>query len=791
MLALAALVAGVFWIHLSGRGLFVGDSDRLNTLLNMRLFQVEGLRQGRFWAWDESTFMGVSIYGLHYIVPDAVAFVEMLFPPSTLFVVAGFVACCLMTLAAGSAYVFIRDTCGDPFSAFVGAALYVFSAYSVLRVAQLDGSVMVLVHIPIGLLILRRIRPGFVVLPFLLLTLLLVSMWVFTYLQEVAYVMVLFAAYAIHRSVQQRSWYPATIFSAAFGVAMVACFPRLYTILEDLRQFSRAAVPWYPNGREVLRLLDDGIFGRYLGEARAFGNLINLHEGLLLYTSTFSVLLILKGLARFRGRWLSLLRFLEGDSSFFAWFSLGILAALLTHRGQKLIDIAFGHAHLLHARLSIVVLLPLCTLVSVLLHDLRAGAEARLARHSRIILGGAAIAAATVWFLDASSRRFRALGLGPRHPIEIGDHMFLVPREVDRVVMAAAIFLIMLAAMEICRDRPVARLGLVYTLGFVMVCQSFSYAWFMINGNYAWSYPIPFKQNNFLMVRPDQLRLPGRQALEAFKRRLETPDYRTALICDPALFAVFCSPHLAEFWRLRLVDGYVPGVPARLAQLPWPEGVVTLRAISFPSRESLPWPLLALLNVKYAMVVNESVYFNRAPAGVSDRRDARPEDSAILVNPWPVVPRQFFVEWVRPVAGPSEATAALDAAKEVARPILKQSFAEGFGSEVRRFATSGRVAARYDHDEIHVDVDPSDEARFLVFNELYHPRWHAWAANRELHIYPTNVVMRGVLVPPEVSRIELRFVPFVRTPLAGLFFVAGAALLVGVAMILRRVEGRL
>jgi hypothetical protein len=45
-------------------------------------------------------------------------------------------------------------------------------------------------------------------------------------------------------------------------------------------------------------------------------------------------------------------------------------------------------------------------------------------------------------------------------------------------------------------------------------------------------------------------------------------------------------------------------------------------------------------------------------------------------------------------------------------------------------------------------------------NELYHPAWQAWVDGKATEIYPTNVAMRGILVPPGATTVELRYVPF-------------------------------
>ncbi len=49
--------------------------------------------------------------------------------------------------------------------------------------------------------------------------------------------------------------------------------------------------------------------------------------------------------------------------------------------------------------------------------------------------------------------------------------------------------------------------------------------------------------------------------------------------------------------------------------------------------------------------------------------------------------------------------------------------------------------------------------RFLVLNELYHPAWRAWVDGREGTIYPTNVVMQGLVMPAGAAAVE-RFEAF-------------------------------
>ena len=71
-----------------------------------------------------------------------------------------------------------------------------------------------------------------------------------------------------------------------------------------------------------------------------------------------------------------------------------------------------------------------------------------------------------------------------------------------------------------------------------------------------------------------------------------------------------------------------------------------------------------------------------------------------------------------------------------------------------------------------VRVSPSSEDRFLVLNERYYAGWQAWTDGRPVDILPTNLVMRGVLVPAGATLVEFQFVPFLATT-------AGIGLLLG------------
>jgi hypothetical protein len=115
----------------------------------------------------------------------------------------------------------------------------------------------------------------------------------------------------------------------------------------------------------------------------------------------------------------------------------------------------------------------------------------------------------------------------------------------------------------------------------------------------------------------------------------------------------------------------------------------------------------------------------------------------------------------------------------------KKSFAEGF-AEPKTFSTEGLLDVKYIGDRILVSLEPVEAERFLVLNEMYHPRWRALSGDRELKVVPTNTVMRGVVVPAGVSRLEMRFVPFLFTLPALLVMALGLVSIAGIWWYLRR-----
>jgi hypothetical protein len=271
--------------------------------------------------------------------------------------------------------------------------------------------------------------------------------------------------------------------------------------------------------------------------------------------------------------------------------------------------------------------------------------------------------------------------------------------------------------------------------------------------------------------------VPSPEERAVVRERLEADQYRVVVQQEPRQFPALIEPHLAAFWELRLVEGYSTGLPRRLGMLPWQEGVFSPHHLDINTRSAPPWHLLAALNVKYVVSVDQSLWYNPAPGGA-----VPPLDLArlrIQENPYPVAPRAFFTARVSPsdeiprLAGDSgERPAPADPPIEDPRT---HSVVEGLSAE-RTFSTAGALVATFDGDSIRVQVDPSPEDRFLVLNERYYPGWRATIDGRPAEIYATNVLMRGIVVPAGATVVELQYVPFLVSGAGVALLVAGFVL---------------
>jgi hypothetical protein len=307
---------------------------------------------------------------------------------------------------------------------------------------------------------------------------------------------------------------------------------------------------------------------------------------------------------------------------------------------------------------------------------------------------------------------------------------------------------------------------------------------FQLNGPQVRHAAAPFFHGDLYAAPRTAFRRPSAQQRRGVHDMLEAPAYRSVMVCDPQVAGGFCAAHLADFWQLRLADGYYGlGVPARLAALPWESGL-NLRSISFLRDSRLPWSTLSLLNVKYAVLVDPSFYDNTDPHLELGASTQRTGVSAVVQNPLPVVPRFFFARAVTAVDGVKQAIDAMHLDHGVP-DLEKCSFAEN--NFTARELGDGHVTLTEDTgDRLVLRLSPSDHPRFLVVNELFFSRWFAKVDGATAPVYPTNGFMRGIPVAPGATSVVLEYRPVSGLPWAVASIALAGALLMAATMLIAR-----
>lgn len=887
---LVAVALGLLRGHLVGSELFLGNFDRLGYFLSARLAELDAIRsQGHPTYWNDALFMGYNSADM----PGATSpvapmrLVTAFSSRSSFYFWAGVCVCGLMALTGISAYVCFRKLALGMVAATAGALAYMCSTHSMIRLAQTDTSSMLLVALPAGVwLIACAHRQN---AHWHALSLVLIAALVF-FSSTGPPTIYLHGLWCLVALIQwRRSQELAPVFVCGIGIicGLIIALPQVWGVAAELRGFVRDGgigssfddVYAFFNVRpyEALRVLDEGIFGRFPAEVAYLGNNLNLSEGFQAYASTFATLGAIAILLRYRGEWFRLFKGRDGLFSVFAWLLIAVSLAILVKPIAELVFLAFFKAKLIHARLSLVASFALSVItglavqrcIELSVRAWRIGPIA-MALPAAVAIALAAHCAATISIVPARidlrhpwrqlAAAFRdgadptpqvpeavvAVRVEPRTihlrwdhdgrpgtiyevsmgrdkgPIsvigqtsslayavgdidQLADYWFSL-RALDgthasppsKPVLAT---LYQEDGIDIRDDHPypvwiqtsrlLTLLGVSITFGLLslgvacnwrltaftaLIFVGLVFSHIIIEADERWntpenrSYPRPFFANNYF-IAPSGVLNSNNPAVSAELHRLLEPErFRTVFLPEPGTFSHFVAPHMASYWRLRTVEGYLSGVPTRLAALPWPAGIAGFRTLSFTPDSALPWELLGLLNVRQALVVNSQLYldsFHIAAGSPEIRADVY--SPQVIRNPGPIVPREFFAERTQPaepfVAGtkwalPSPADA------------WRQPQVEGV-TAARTWSTNGTIHATYRGSQVEIDLSPDKESRFLVLNELYHPRWTARVDGRTATVLPVNLVMRGVEIPPGAIKVELEFVPYSRfrgwwlLPLAG------------------------
>ncbi len=714
-------------------------------------------KSGVIQAWNDHEMMGYDSFTLPYTFPNPLVYLMSWLSRDNLYVGMGFVVAVMIFLAGIATYGFLRAIVPAGIAPLAGAVCYELSSLTLLKVSQNSMSFAVFIVIPLLMLSIRHIRRDTSALCFLVITILLASMMNFMFLQKAAYTLMLAGAYCAWRSYNEKSWYPLLVFFLAFAVSVTFALPRILGIVTAIHEYTRnidnldlrnfdvlyAFQNIYPY--EILRWFDNSIFGLSPSQANAIGNNINLTEGFLLYTSAIVPFLLAVGLARQPHQWLKLWGSSRNETAFFFWAMIACISVVVLKPLSHALWVLFLRIDFTHARILIAGLLPLSALVALTMSAL--SPSNNLGNNNlKTNTIGIVVGLLTAWTLDFIAGQFQGILI---------DHLRI--EALFRIGLSFVILLLLLwgalkASANISRGAYVA-------IGSLLIGQCLLAADQQVNGPQTSNFSNPFSFGDFYQARHNEFVPPSTEQLLALHQRIEPDKYRVALVCDKNIANGFCAGHIPEFWKLRAIDGYYGiGVPSRLRALPWPNGI-SLRTISFTNVDSVPWPLLGVLNVRSALVASDGIFRNIAID--DDRITGHPDPNTfeIVHSPARVTPRAFFTATIQPAKSPEDAAKQLFRPEGIIDPV-RTSFVEGL-EKARAFTESGAIELRGGGDRLELHFAPSPTERFLVLNDLYYPGWRAMSDGRELPILPANAVMRGVIVPAGANYVQFSYVSYI------------------------------
>ncbi len=194
-------------------------------------------------------------------------------------------------------------------------------------------------------------------------------------------------------------------------------------------------------------------------------------------------------------------------------------------------------------------------------------------------------------------------------------------------------------------------------------------------------------------------------------------------------------------YYLHSVGGYSPAKLKRYQQLieaqlskGVPNVMNMLNTKYIITQDSLPFPFLQLV---YKSPDKKLVYLNRAAYGPA----------------W-ITPQVIVVKI------PDQALDTLDNVNSYLTAVIEEKDKQ----HLTNFDTSPVDSNEYvrllyqDNQKLQYEYN-SPKTRFVTFSEIYYPGWNLYIDGKKAHVFQTNFVLRGAIIPAGKHRLEFRFEP--------------------------------
>ncbi len=193
--------------------------------------------------------------------------------------------------------------------------------------------------------------------------------------------------------------------------------------------------------------------------------------------------------------------------------------------------------------------------------------------------------------------------------------------------------------------------------------------------------------------------------------------------------------------------------------------------------EKLDSPIVDLLNVRYVLAAGEGV---ARMAALSKFRHVDSVPGGELFENTSVLPRFFLVHQAR------AASSLAEARKAMGEIDLRRTAIVDDTMELASNGDSDDEVRTLSYSPNAMEISTSTpRGGLLVLSETYYPGWKAWLDDRPTRIYPTDIALRGVIVPAGAHRVRMEFRPAI-LPISWGISLATAILLAFSAFLYRR-----
>jgi len=167
-------------------------------------------------------------------------------------------------------------------------------------------------------------------------------------------------------------------------------------------------------------------------------------------------------------------------------------------------------------------------------------------------------------------------------------------------------------------------------------------------------------------------------------------------------------------------------------------------------QNKINWNLLNMLDVKYIIYSDTLPFPNLQPVFSSN------EDQMIVHRNLSALPRAWFVDKVKVIKEPKAIWSELNS--DIYNPAQTAIVEEPVGV-IPSPAVRIVKPTKFDMQYLSFDTE-TDTKAFLTVSEVYYPAgWKAYIDGKETRIYPTNYILRGVIVPAGKHKLEMKFEP--------------------------------